>query len=241
MASEATNSDDRLLTIDELASAAATSVRTARYYASLGLLPPPERRGRQAYYDERHLAALQLVRALQDHGFSLADIQEYVDRVPDDASAEDLVIQRVMLSPWANSRTETVGREELEARAGRALTDDEVAWLEQVRALRVTDDGYELQMTFPISSQMLDLDIPYDAVAAADAAISAHMDQLVDELTEIVRTRVLAPFRAEERTDAERDRFEYSLTKLRQLTIEALVASFQRASNQAIVRALSND
>lgn len=226
------------LTIDELASAASTSVRTARYYASLGLLPPPERQGRLAFYDERHLAALQLIRALQDHGFSLAEIQEYFEQVPEGASAEDLVIQRVMLTPWANARTETVTRKELDARAGRRLTKSDVAWLEKVRAIRVTDDGYELLMTFPITSQLLGLDIPLDAVARADAAITRHMDDLADELTEIVRHEVLAPFRAEPRTDAERDRFEYSLEKLRQLTLEALVAAFQRASNQAIVRAL---
>lgn len=233
--------EDRLLTIDELAAAASTSVRTARYYASLGLLPPAERRGRLAYYDERHLAALRLVRALQEHGFSLADIQEYLERVPEGATAEDLVIQRVMLTPWANARTETVSRAELETRVGRRLTAADIAWLEQVRAIRATNDGYELQMTFPISSQLLDLDIPRDAVTLADAAISRHMDALVDELTEVVRTEVLAPFRAEPRTDAERDRFEHSLRMLRQLTLEALVAAFQRASNQAIVRALGSD
>jgi len=231
---------DRLLTIDELASAAATSVRTARYYASLGLLPPPQRRGRLAFYDERHLAALQLVRALQDHGFSLAEIQDYLERVPDGVSAEDLVIQRVMLTPWANARTETVTRKELDARAGRKLTKAEVAWLTKMRAVRETDDGFELQMTFPITCQLLDLDIPLDAVLNADAAITSHMDALVDELTDVVRTQVLAPFRATQHSDTERARFEHSLGMLRQLTLEALVAAFQRASNQAIVRALES-
>ncbi|MEZ0578048.1 MerR family transcriptional regulator [Nocardioides sp. MH1] len=238
--SEAGNTDEGLLTIDELASAASTSVRTARYYASLGLLPPPERRGRLAFYDERHLAALQLVRALQEHGFSLADIQEYLERVPEGASADDLVIQRVMLTPWANARTETVTRSELDKRAGRKLTKAEVTWLTKMRAVRETDEGFELQMTFPITSQLLDLDIPRDAVLAADDLIGRHMDALSDELTELFRAQVLAPFRAQEHTDAERDRFEYSLGKLRQLTLEALVASFQRASNQAIVRALES-
>jgi MerR family regulatory protein len=36
---------DDLLTIDELAMAVGLTVRTTRYYASLGLIPPPERRG----------------------------------------------------------------------------------------------------------------------------------------------------------------------------------------------------
>ena len=233
--------DSGLLTIDELASAAATSVRTARYYASLGLLPPPERQGRVAYYNERHLAALQLVRALQEHGFSLAEIQVYLERVPDVATAEDLVIQRVMMTPWANARTETVSRAELDARVGRRLSPADKAWLEQIGAIRTVDEGFELQMTFGIASELLDLDIPRKATTDADAAIRDHMDTLVDELTEIVRTQVLAPFRSEPRTEAERIRFETSLGKLRQLTLEALVAAFQRASNQAIVRSVGQD
>ncbi len=235
------SADSGLLTIDELASAGATSVRTARYYASLGLLPPPERQGRVAYYSERHLAALQLVRALQEHGFSLAEIQEYLERVPDEATAEDLVIQRVMMTPWANARTETLTRAELDARVGRKLTAADTAWLEQIGAIRTIEDGFELQMTFAIASELLDLDIPRRATTDADAAIRGHMDALVVELTEIVRTQVLAPFRAEQRSESERVRFETSLRVLRQLTLEALVAAFQRASNQAIVRSVGHD
>ena len=41
-----TTHDDDLLTIDQLAGSTGLTVRTTRYYASLGLLPPPIRRGR---------------------------------------------------------------------------------------------------------------------------------------------------------------------------------------------------
>ncbi len=62
---------DARLTVDELAAAAGLTVRTTRYYASLGLVPAPQRRGRLAYYGDLHLAYLELVRALQEHGFTL--------------------------------------------------------------------------------------------------------------------------------------------------------------------------
>ena len=41
---------EELYTVDELAAATGMTVRTTRYYAGLGLLPPPSRRGRMAYY-----------------------------------------------------------------------------------------------------------------------------------------------------------------------------------------------
>ena len=68
--------DDELYTVDELAAATGMTVRTTRYYAGLGLLPAPTRRGRMAYYTEEHRARLELIRALQDHGFTLVGDRE---------------------------------------------------------------------------------------------------------------------------------------------------------------------
>ena len=96
-----------LLTIDELAAAVGTTVRTTRYYASLGLIPPPERRGRIAYYGPVHRARLELVRALQDHGFTLQAIERTLAAVPEDAGVEDLALQRAMLTSWTS---EQIGR-----------------------------------------------------------------------------------------------------------------------------------
>ena len=98
----------RALTVDELAAATGMTVRTTRYYAGLGLLPPPTRRGRMAYYSTQHRARLELIRALQDHGFTLAAIEKYLARLPGDASVEDLAVQRAMLTSWKSGGHEVV-------------------------------------------------------------------------------------------------------------------------------------
>src|SRR6185312_10679353 len=67
--------DGDTLTIDELAARTGMTVRTVRFYATEGLLPAPERRGRVAYYDARHRMRLELVRTLQEHGYTLAAIE----------------------------------------------------------------------------------------------------------------------------------------------------------------------
>lgn len=110
--------DDALLTIDELSAATGLSVRTTRYYASRALIPPPERRGRIAYYGPEHRARLELVRALQDHGFTLQAIERYLDRLPDDVTVEDLAMQRAMITSWTSEDAQTVF-----ARIGRELRD----------------------------------------------------------------------------------------------------------------------
>ena len=104
-AGERSGRDGELLTVDELAAATGPTVRTTRYYAGLGLIPPPTRRGRMAFYSAEHRARLELIRALQDHGFTLAAIEKYLSRVPEDASVEDLAVQRVMLTSWKSGAT----------------------------------------------------------------------------------------------------------------------------------------
>src|SRR6478736_2162322 len=80
------------LTVDELAARTGLTVRTVRFYASEGLLPAPQRRGRIAYYGPVHRLRLELIRALQDHGYTLAAIERVLARVPIDASPAEYAL-----------------------------------------------------------------------------------------------------------------------------------------------------
>ena len=62
------------MTVDELARRAGTLTSTVRMYQARGLLPGPERRGRQAFYGEGHAERLRVIERLQGEGFSLAAI-----------------------------------------------------------------------------------------------------------------------------------------------------------------------
>lgn len=231
---------DDLLTIDELAMSTGMTVRTTRYYASLGLLPPPVRRGRMAYYSAEHLARLELVRALQDHGFTLAAIERYMARIPADASVEDLAVQRAMLTSWSPGQREELTVRQLEKKAGRTLTPEQLERLEVTGAVARTDSGsYEVLPAFDVGVRLLDMDIPLDSIIEAGDAITRHMDALADELTEILRTSVLAPYRRAQHSGEDAAKFEETVSRLRQLTLEAVVSGFRRAANQVISRSLS--
>ena len=230
---------EELYTVDELAAATGMTVRTTRYYAGLGLLPPPTRRGRMAYYTPAHRARLELIRALQDHGFTLAAIEKYLARVPGDASVEDLALQRAMLTSWGVGKRESLTRRQLEARAGRKLDDDEIRRLVNIYAIEQDGDRYQLLPSFDVALRLHDLDLPVDSMEEAAEAINRHMDALADELTHVLRNRVLTPFRGQEHTEADKAAFEQTMSRLRQLTLEAVVAGFQRAANQVITRSLS--
>ena len=67
------------LTVDEVAHEAGLPVRTIREYQTIGLLPPPARRGRVGVYGPGHLARLRLIGRLQHRGYSLAGIRDLVE------------------------------------------------------------------------------------------------------------------------------------------------------------------
>ncbi len=231
---------EQLYTVDELAAATGMTVRTTRYYAGLGLLPPPSRRGRMAYYTEEHRARLELIRALQDHGFTLSAIEKYLARVPVDASVEDLALQRAMLTSWGAGRRESMTRRQLETRARRKLSDHEIQRLANIYAIRIDGERFEPLPPLDVALKLIDLDLPVEPMEDAAVAINSHMDDLANELTHILRTKVLTPFRGQEHTEADKAAFEQTVSRLRQLTLEAVVAGFQRAANEVITRSLSD-
>jgi DNA-binding transcriptional MerR regulator len=61
--------------VEQLAAACEVSVDTVRYYQSLGLLPPPEREGRLAWYGAPHAERIHEVRRLRSKGLTLAAIR----------------------------------------------------------------------------------------------------------------------------------------------------------------------
>jgi DNA-binding transcriptional MerR regulator len=79
------------LTIDQLAARADLPVRTIREYQTMGLLPPPERRGRIGVYGASHVLRLGLVARLQDRGYSLAGIRDLLGSWRDGADLGEVL------------------------------------------------------------------------------------------------------------------------------------------------------
>jgi DNA-binding transcriptional MerR regulator len=235
------NVPEGLLTIDELSAEVGMTVRNTRYYASLGLMPAPIKRGRVAYYGAAHRARLELVRALQQHGFTLQAIEGFVRTIPDDATVEQLAFQRAMLTSWSPQPPEELTRRQLEEKAGRRLSADDLRLLVVLGAVEKRGKSYVALPHLDVGLGLLDLDVPEESLEAAGEAIRRHMEALVEELTDILRTFMLQPFREHGEDPEEADRLRHTLPRLRQLTLEAVVAGFQRAANAVITRSLARE
>lgn len=233
-ASEAHAGGGRLRTIEELADEAGVSVRTVRFYTSRGLLPSPVMDGRRGLYTPAHAARLDLVRTLQDHGFTLAAIEEFLERVPPDASVRDLAVFRALLAPWLADRTERVDRADLEAVAGRDLDDAEVDALVDVGAIERDADGrFEASRgTVDFGLQLLDLPVPFELLVEAGRIVDRHTSDMARELSELLHDDLVGPYLRGEGGAGEG--LPELLERLKPLTIQAVLTGFRRAVDRTI-------
>ena len=86
--------------LDELAEISGVSARNIRAYRERGLLDPPRRVGRSAYYDDYHLSQLRTINQLLRRGFNSAHIAEFFASMRQGADLADILgIQRAVLGP----------------------------------------------------------------------------------------------------------------------------------------------
>jgi DNA-binding transcriptional MerR regulator len=86
--------------LDELARTSGVSARNIRAYRERGLLDPPRRVGRSAYYDDYHLSQLRTINQLLRRGFNSAHIAEFFASMRQGVDLADILgIQRALLGP----------------------------------------------------------------------------------------------------------------------------------------------
>ncbi|EGX57615.1 MerR family transcriptional regulator [Streptomyces zinciresistens K42] len=217
-----TGTEDSALTIDELAARAGVTVRTVRFYGTKGLLPPPVIGPRRVgHYGRAHLARLELIEELQRQGMTLAAIERYVDRLPPDLDARDLALHRAVVASWAPESVRSVTRTELERRAGRALSGEDV---ERLAAMGVVEGGGE---EFRVDPGLLRLGVGLLDVPLSQEAILAAREVLVEHARTAARELALL-FRGEVSERDTRDVRSLSAS-MQPLVAQALLTTFQRS------------
>lgn len=225
-----------LRTIDELAAATGLTVRTVRFYASKGLLPPPLLRGRVGLYDPGHLARLRLIRELQEAGFTLTAIERFIDRIPPEATAEDVAVFQALLTPWVAAAPEVLTRSELEALASRTIDDDTLEALIAAGFVeQVGDAGIRVRPAeLALGLELLDLGVPRAMITESMALIDAATGELAEELAELLRRHLLRPYLAGQLGDDERAALSGVIERLRPLTIQAVMSAMQASVDRAV-------
>lgn len=231
---------ERELTVDELAARTGMTVRTVRFYASEGLLPPPERRGRMAYYDARHRMRLDLIRTLQEHGYTLAAVERVLARIPMDAAPAEYAVQSAVLAPWVPDHSEVLDRAALERRVGRRLDQDQLDFLASVGALEVV--GEETFRASPAllghAIELLSLPVPQAALTGSVELIDEHARAVADGLSEIFARGIWGPY---QRGELDHEQVLQILERMRPLALQGLMSAFTRAADDAARRRFESE
>ncbi|WP_327678249.1 MerR family transcriptional regulator [Streptomyces sp. NBC_00467] len=234
----ATETDEPTLTVDELAARAGVTVRTVRFYSTRGLLPPPTIGPRRVgHYGPAHLSRLALIEELQHQGMTLSAIERYLEQLPDDLSAHDLAIHRAMVASWAPDSAEEATAAELERRAGRPLSEEDIGRLVAMDVLQRAPEPGVFRLDrglFRLGVQLLDVPIAHETILAARTVLVEHTRSAAQELTRLFRDEVWNPYRRRE-ADPEHVAAMKSLSAhMQPLVVQALVTAFQRSLKEEL-------
>ncbi|MFD9909272.1 MerR family transcriptional regulator [Streptomyces sp. NPDC059063] len=238
------SADEATFTVDELAARAGVTVRTIRFYGTKGLLPPPVIGPRRVgHYGPAHLSRLVLIEELKDQGMTLAAIERYLERLPPDLSAHDLAIHRAVVASWAPDSAEDVSRAELERRAGRALSDQDVERLAAMGVVAYDADADRCRMDpglLRLGVRLLDVPIPHETILAARTVLLEHSRSAAHELSRLFRDEVWSPYRERESDPADPEHvaalkaMKSLSAHMQPLVVQALVTAFQRSLKEEL-------
>ncbi|WP_393062751.1 MerR family transcriptional regulator [Streptomyces sp. LN549] len=235
----ATEAEEPTLTVDELAARAGVTVRTVRFYSTRGLLPPPVIGPRRVgHYGHEHLSRLALIEELQHQGMTLAAIERYLEQLPPGLSAHDLAIHRALVASWSPDSAEDATRTELERRAGRPLSQQDIDRLAAMGVLERSGPGDGVFRLDPgllrLGVELLEVPIAHETILAARTVLLEHTRSVAHELSRLFRDEVWGPYRERE-SDPEHLKAMKSLSAhMQPLVLQALVTAFQRSLKEEL-------
>ncbi|WP_405859351.1 MerR family transcriptional regulator [Streptomyces sp. NBC_00090] len=225
-------------TVDELAARAGVTVRTVRFYGTRGLLPPPVIGARRVgHYGPGHLARLALIEELQRQGMTLAAIERYLEQLPADLSEQDLAIHRALVASWAPESAEEITLRELERRAGRPLTEQDVARLAAMGVLDRTGDAdlFRLDGTLlRLGVELLDVPIEHETILASRTVLLEHARAAAQELSRLFRDEVWNPYRESAEDPDHLNAMRSLSAHMQPMVVQALVTAFQRSLREEL-------
>jgi DNA-binding transcriptional MerR regulator len=183
------------MTVDQLAERSGVPVRTVRYYQTEGLLPLPERIGREARYTVRHLNHLLAIGEFRRRGFGLTAIAELMKG--GFASPEGwLGLEASLTRPWTEDRPVLLTEPELRERLGDKAGDLTIAVLQHSGLVERRADTTPVTFLVPspalleIGLALTDLGIDVSTSAAMRQLLQSQLGRLAEELVTTMTERV---------------------------------------------------
>ncbi|MFF9318463.1 MerR family transcriptional regulator [Streptomyces sp. NPDC014735] len=177
--------------MEELAKEAGIPVRTVRFYRERGLISPPRREGRIAWYDDHHLARLRTIAGLLERGHTLTGIADLARTFE---SGRD-VAEVLGLGEPTEETPVRMTPEQLADHFEGETTPENLATALELGYLAT--DGDEIvhisRRLLEASAELVREGVPLATVLAAGRRVREHVDALADLFVNVLEARTGAP------------------------------------------------
>jgi DNA-binding transcriptional MerR regulator len=232
MATEAKSgaTPDGKMTIGELARRTGMTIRNIRAHQTRGLLPPPEVQGRTGYYNEEHVARIELTREMQAEGLNLEAIRRVLESTGG-SSKEMVDFARAVRAPFEDESPEIYGAEDFAQEWGVDSVDEKLLKrAEKLGALRVLPDG-QVEVISPrlhrAATRLIEFGISPAAAIALAGKLHDHSDAVARVYIDLFTEQIWEPFDKAGRPDEDWPKILEALEAMRPLASDALLAMFQ--------------
>ncbi|WP_406865347.1 MerR family transcriptional regulator [Streptomyces sp. HUAS MG47] len=171
--------------MDELATEAGITVRTLRFYRERGLIPPPRREGRIAWYDDRHLARLRTIAGLLERGHTLNGIADLSTAFE---SGRDVSEVLGLGLPTEEEPVRLTPQELADHFAGQATPENLMAAMDLGYLATDGEDIVHIsRRLLDVSAALVKEGVPLAAVLEAGRRVRSHADALAALFTDVLR------------------------------------------------------
>lgn len=228
------------MTIGELARRTGMTIRNIRAHQTRGLLPPPEVQGRTGYYDEEHVARIELTREMQAEGLNLEAIRRVLETTG--GSSQAMVdFARAVRAPFEDETPEIYDSAELAASWGADKVNPK--WLrhgERLGIMRELPDG-KIEVLSPrlqkSGAALVELGVSPEAGLATADQLQKHVEGVARAFVDLFVKEIWEPFDRAGRPEEDWPKVREALDGMRPLASDALLAMFQITMGEATEKA----
>ena len=231
---------DGKMTIGELARRTGMTIRNIRAHQTRGLLPPPEVQGRTGYYNEDHVARIELTREMQAEGINLEAIRRVLES--SEGSSQEMVdFARAVRAPFEDETPEIVNAEEMAAEWGVEAFDPKLlARGEKMGILRQLPDG-KIEVISPrlqrAGTALVELGVSPQAALETAELMRRRSEEVARTFVELFVREIWEPFDKAGRPEEDWPKVREALDRMRPLASDALLAMFQIAMGESTEKA----
>lgn len=234
------NAPNGKMTIGELARRTGMTIRNIRAHQTRGLLPPPEVHGRTGFYNEDHVARIELTREMQAEGLNLEAIRRVLES-SEGSSREMVDFARAIRAPFEDETPEIFDEAELASAWGVGQFDPKLLQRsEKLGILRQLPEG-KIEVISPslqrAGTALVELGVSPQAAVDTAAELRRSSEGVARTFVDLFVQEIWEPFDKAGRPEEDWPKVREALDRMRPLASDALLAMFQITMGESTEKA----